>query len=255
MSSSERLKRATGCRGVTRRSFLADTGMGFTGLALGAILFRDGVARANTDPAAWRPPDGQPHFPPKAKSVIWIFLCGGVSHLESFDVKPELNKYAGKSIEETPYKDVLDPQRVNANIVGANPEHGNRKVIMPLQTGFKKYGKSGLVIGDWFQHVGACADDLAVVRSLYTVHNDHGAQLTWQTGRHPRELEHPTLGSWICYGLGSVNENLPEYVVLGVPTGDCCGGAFTHGAAYLGPEYGAAAAIARGHAEHHILRQ
>jgi hypothetical protein len=226
------------CCGITRRSFLADTGMGFTGLALGAMLFRDGVARANTDPAAWRPPDGKPHFPPKAKSVIWIFLCGGVSHLESFDVKPELNKYAGKSIEETPYKDVLDPQRVNANIVGANPEHGNRKVIMPLQTGFKKYGKSGLVIGDWFQHVGECADDLAVVRSLYTVHNDHGAQLTWQTGRHPRELEHPTLGSWICYGLGSINENLPEYVVLGVPTGDCCGGAFTHGAAYLGPEYG-----------------
>jgi len=212
--------------------------MGFTGLALGAMLFRDGVARANTDPAAWRPPDGKPHFPPKAKSVIWIFLCGGVSHLESFDVKPELNKYAGKSIEETPYKDVLDPQRVNANIVGANPAHGNRKVIMPLQTGFKKYGQSGLVVGDWFQHVGECADDLAVVRSLYTIHNDHGAQLTWQTGRHPRELEHPTLGSWICYGLGSMNENLPEYVVLGVPTGDCCGGAFTHGAAYLGPEYG-----------------
>jgi hypothetical protein len=77
-----------------------------------------------------------------------------------------------------------------------------------------------------------------VIRSLYTIHNDHGAQLTWQTGRHPRELEHPTLGSWICYGLGSMNENLPEYVVLGVPTGDCCGGAFTHGAAYLGPEYG-----------------
>jgi hypothetical protein len=211
--------------------------MGFTGLALGAMLFRDGVARAG-DPTTWRPPDGKPHFSPRAKSVIWIFLCGGVSHLESFDVKPELNKYAGKSIEETPYKDVLDPQRVNANIVGANPAHGNRKVIMPLQSGFKRYGESGLVVGDWFQQVGECADDLAVVRSLYTIHNDHGAQLTWQTGRHPRELEHPTLGAWICYGLGSLNENLPEYVVLGVPTGDCCGGAFTHGAAYLGPEYG-----------------
>jgi hypothetical protein len=170
--------------------------------------------------------------------VIWIFLCGGVSHLESFDVKPELNKYAGKSIEDTPHKEVLDPKRINENIVGANPAHGNRKVIMPLQTGYKTYGRSGLVVGDWFQHVGQCADDLAVVRSLYTVHNDHGAQLTWQTGRHPRELEHPTLGSWVCYGLGTLNQNLPEYVVLGVPTGDCCGGAFTHGAAYLGPQYG-----------------
>src|ERR1041384_7157387 len=93
-----------GCPGVTRRSFLYDTGMGFTGLALGAMLFRDGVpVRAEGIPSR---PDGKPHFPPKAKSVIWIFLCGGVSHVESFDVKPELNKYAGKSIYETPYKGV-----------------------------------------------------------------------------------------------------------------------------------------------------
>jgi len=212
--------------------------MGFTGLALSAMLFRDRVARAEEPDSNWRPPNGQPHFPPRAKSVIWIFLCGGVSHLESFDVKPELNKYGGKSIDETPYKDVLDPKRVNANIVGANPSHGNRKVIMPLQAGYRTYGQSGLVAGDWFKHVGECADDLAVVRSLWTIHNDHGAQLTWQTGRHPRELEYPTIGSWVCYGLGTLNENLPEYVVLGVPTGDCCGGAFTHGAAYLGPEYG-----------------
>ena len=179
-----------------------------------------------------------PHFPPKARSVIWVFLCGGLSHVESFDVKPELNRFAGKSIEETPYKDVLDPKRVEKNIVGGNPAHGNRKVIMPLQAGYKARGESGLVISDWFEEIGSCADDLAVVRSLWTIHNDHGAQLTWQTGRHPRELDHPTLGAWVCYGLGSLNQNLPEYVVLGVPTGDCCGGAFTHGAAYLGPEYG-----------------
>jgi len=217
------------CRGITRRSFLADTGMGFTGLALSAMLARDGFS-LKAAPTQIKPA--------KAKSVIWIFLCGGVSHLESFDVKPELNKYAGKSIDETPYKDVLDPKKVEKNIVGGNPSHGNRKLIMPLQTGFKAYGESGLVVGDWFKNIGECADDLAVVRSLWTIHNDHGAQLTWHTGRHPRELDHPTLGSWISYGLGSMNQNLPEYVVLGVPTGDCCGGAFTHGAAYLGPEHG-----------------
>ena len=222
----------SGCLGVSRRSFLADTGMGFTGLALGAMLFRDGAACA-AGAAGERP-----HFPARAKSVIWIFLCGGLSHVESFDVKPELTKYAGKSIDETPYQSVLDPKRINANIVGANPNHGNRKVILPLQAGHRAYGRSGLVVSDWFQSIGECADDLAVIRSLWTVHNDHGAQLTWHTGRHPRELEHPTLGSWVCYGLGTLNENLPEYVVLGVPTGDCCGGAFTHGAAYLGPQYG-----------------
>lgn len=224
------------CPGISRRSFLADTGMGFTGLALGAMLFRDGIARAEPHEHLWHPPTGEPHFKPRAKSVIWIFLCGGVSHLESFDVKPELNKYAGKSIEETPYAGVLATE--GKDVIGGNPKHGNRKTIMPLQTGYQTYGECGLVVGDWFRHVGQCADDLAVVRSLWTIHNDHGAQLTWQTGRHPRELEHPTLGSWVSYGLGSVNENLPEYVVLGVPTGDCCGGNFTFGAAYLGPEHG-----------------
>src|SRR5881409_2427456 len=99
---------SAGCSGVTRRSFLADTGMGFTGLALAAMLHQDGFARAATPVK----PDGKPHFKPKAKNVIWIFLCGGVSHVESFDVKPALNKYAGKSIESTPFKDVLNPDRL-----------------------------------------------------------------------------------------------------------------------------------------------
>ncbi len=221
------------CAGVSRRSFLADTGMGFTGLALGSLLFKDGNLRAEGE---WHLPNGKTHFPAKAKSVIWIFLCGGLSHLESFDVKTELNKYAGKSISETPYAAVANSE--GKNVVGANPVHGNRKTIMPLQTGFKAYGECGLVVGDWFKNIGECADDIAVIRSLWTIHNDHGAQLTWQTGRHPRELEHPTLGSWACYGLGSMNENLPEYVVIGAPTGDCCGGTFTYGASYLGPEHG-----------------
>jgi hypothetical protein len=227
-------KSSIGCPGVSRRSFLADTGTGFTGMALGALLFRDGIVRAEGAEPAWTPPSGHPHLPPRAKSVIWIFLCGGVSHMESFDVKPELNRFAGKSISDTPYASVLGTE--GKDVIGANPAHGNRKVILPLQTGYKPYGECGLVVGDWFRHVGECADELAVVRSLWTIHNDHGAQLTWQTGRHPRELEHPTLGAWVSYGLGTMNENLPEYVVLGVPTGDCCGGAYTHGASYLGPE-------------------
>src|SRR6185436_3579734 len=75
--------------GVSRRTFLADTGMGFTGLALSAMLWQDGVARGQEHAL----PDGRPHFRPKAKSVIWLFMCGGVSHVESFDVKPELNRY------------------------------------------------------------------------------------------------------------------------------------------------------------------
>src|SRR5258708_7350844 len=195
MSSHKESRSEQKCRGITRRSFLADTGMGFTGLALGAMLFREGVAQAAPPvaEAGRSESERKPHFLPKAKSVIWIFLCGGVSHVESFDVKPELTKYAGKSIEETPYKDALDPKKVNANIVGGNPEHIDRKILMPLQAGYKAYGQSGMVVGDWFKNIGECADDLAVVRSLWTLDNDHGAQLTFQTGRHVREGAHPTL--------------------------------------------------------------
>src|SRR5437868_4551720 len=96
--------------GITRlgrRAFLADVGMGFTGLALGAMLARDGVVRGN-ETRPWLPPDGKPQQPAKAKSVIWIFLVGGMSHTESFDPKPALNEHAGKTIAESPFKAVLD---------------------------------------------------------------------------------------------------------------------------------------------------
>src|SRR5438045_9793630 len=93
--------------GIHRRAFLADMGMGFTGLALGALLQRDGVVRASA-PASWTPPDGKPHFKPKAKSVIWLFMNGGVSHMETFDPKPMLTKFAGKTIADTPFKATHD---------------------------------------------------------------------------------------------------------------------------------------------------
>lgn len=213
--------------------------MGFTGLALGALLFKDGVAHANdTNSTEYRLPDGKPHFPPKAKSVIWIFMLGGVSHLESFDVKPELNKYPGKSIEETPFKELVDPQRIGKIIAEKEKTKKDiHKKIMPLQTGYKQYGQSGLVVSDWFPHIGSCADDIAVVRSLWTNDNDHGAQLTWHTGRHIRDGALPTIGSWATYGLGSMNENLPEFVVIGEPSAPCCGATWVHGSGYLGPEY------------------
>jgi hypothetical protein len=224
-------RRMQTCFPHSRRTFLADTGMGFTGMALSALLWQDGVGRAQEHAA----PDGQPHFAPKAKSVIWLFMCGGVSHVESFDVKPELNRFAGKTIAETPYRDVLNAE--GRDVIAGNPSHGNRHQLMGLNTGYRRYGRSGLMAGDWWRHVGACADDIAVVRSLWTNHNDHGAQLTWHTGRHPREGAFPTIGSWVTYGLGALNQNLPQYVVLGTPTGDCCGGSWTHGAAYLGAEH------------------
>jgi hypothetical protein len=221
---------------LSRRTFLADTGMGFTGLALGAMLQQDGLAKDGAE--GWRPPDGRPHFKPKAKTVIWFFMIGGTSHMESFDPKPELTRHAGKTIAESPYKATLNSPFVKQNVreVVAGL-HKVQPTIYPLQTGFKKYGQSGLEVSDWWPHVGSCADDLAVVRSLWTTDNNHGAQLQFHTGRHALEGPLPTIGSWVHYGLGALNENLPQFVVLGTPLADCCGGMNGHGANYLGPEH------------------
>src|SRR6476469_2815910 len=155
----------------TRRNFLAHS---FTGLALAAMLHRDGYAAPG---AAWSPPDGKPHYPPKAKSVIWLFMNGGVSHLESFDPKPMLTKYAGKTIAETPFKDTQDPEKLKlARVVVVNDANGQqRNRLYPTQVGFKKSGKSGIEVSDWFPHIGDCIDDLAVVRSMYTTDDNHGA--------------------------------------------------------------------------------
>ena len=199
-----------------RRSFLADMGMGFTGLALGAMLSRDGVVRANDDPT-WHPPTGQPHFTPKAKSVIWLFMNGGVSHMESFDPKPELTKYAGKSINETPYADVQNPEKLKlARVTVINDANGQqRNKIYPLQVGYKKYGESGIELSDWVPHVGSCVDDIAVVRSMWTTDDNHGAQTQFHSGRHMLDGEFPTLGAWVNYGLGSMNDNLPQFISMG----------------------------------------
>lgn len=214
-----------------RRQFLSDLGMGFAGVALSALLARDGVVRAEEG--------GQPAaIPAKAKSVIWIFLVGGMSHMESFDPKPELTKHAGKTIANSPHKAVLDSPYLKRNL--REFIEGNHKVqpqIYPLQIGYKKHGQSGLEISDWFPHLGGCADDLALVRSMWTTDNDHGAQLQFHTGRHALEGPFPTIGSWVHWGLGSLNDNLPSYCVLGTPLADCCGGVQGHGANYLGPEH------------------
>ena len=211
---------------TTRRTFLADAGMGFTGLALGSLLSDDGYAA-----------DAGTGQTPKASSVIWIFLAGGVSHMESFDVKPALNKYAGMTFEETPFKEFLDKERIEKNLAGAGMTIPPRKELMALNTSYQRYGECGLRVGDWFSHIGECADDLAVVRSLWTVHPNHGMQLTWHTGMHVREGAQPTIGAWASYGLGSMNEQLPKFVVMGKSIGGCCGGEFGHGASYLGPQH------------------
>ncbi len=202
--------------GIHRRAFLSDVGMGFTGLALGAMLAQNRVLRAEAVPD-WRPPDGRPHFTPKAKSVVWLFMNGGVSQAESFDPKPELTKYAGMSISETPHKDVQNPEKLKlARVTVINDANGQqRNKLYPLQVGFRKYGESGIELSDWVPHVGECIDDIAVVRSMFTTDDNHGAQTQFHSGRHMLDGEYPTLGAWVHYGLGSLNDNLPQFLSLG----------------------------------------
>jgi hypothetical protein len=203
------------CNRIRRRTFLADVGMGFTGLALGAMLGRDGFARAD-EHRTWSPPDGLPHFPPKAKNIIWVFLSGGVSHLETFDPKPLLNKYADKTYDETT---LPNPQKLpiflerSRSVVGFDREVMSK--IMPLQVGYRQHGQAGIEVSDWLPHLAGQVDDLCIVRSMYTTDNDHGAEFQMHTGRHTLDEQQPTIGSWISYGLGTENENLPQFIFLG----------------------------------------
>ncbi|NBO93002.1 MAG: DUF1501 domain-containing protein [Planctomycetia bacterium] len=195
------------CSGFHRRAFLADLGMGFTGLALGAMLAQDGMTRAAATPRGR----------PKAKSVIWLFMNGGISHMESFDPKPMLDKYAGKTIAETPYKSVQDPDKLKlARVVVVNDANGQqRNRILPTQIGFKKRGAAGVEVSDWFPNIGECSGDIAFVRSMYTTDDNHGAQTQFHSGRHMLDGEFPTLGAWVHYGAGTLNKNLPQFISMG----------------------------------------
>lgn len=201
-------------RDAHRRTFLADTGRGLASVALAAMLHRESRAAPE---GGWSPPDGRPHFPPTAKSIIWLFMNGGVSHLETFDPKPEIDKYAGKSISETPHKDTQNPEKLKlARVTVINDANGQqRNKLFRTQVGFKKRGTSGAWVSDWLPHLGDCVDDLSIVRSMYTTDDNHGAQTQFHTGRHMLDGEYPTLGAWVHYGLGSLNDNLPQFVSMG----------------------------------------
>lgn len=203
---------------LQRRTFLADCGMGITGLALGSLLQQDGVSRASEE-AAWSPPTGKPMFEPTAKSVVWIFLSGGYSQLETFDPKPALNKYAGKTFQETPFADPLKSpvhdKRSRSVIEKVREKYAK---IFPLQIGWKKHGESGIEVSDWLPHMASCVDDMCFVRNMWTTDNDHAAENQIHTGRHKLDETQPSVGAWVTYGLGSLNENLPQFLVLGGPT-------------------------------------
>ncbi len=207
---------------LDRRRFLTGTGLGFGSLALNSLLH--GSAPLTT-----------PLPPAKAKSVIWLFMRGGVSHMESFDPKPALNQHAGKTLPDSPYASVLDPEKfANQRVVVEGDANGQqRNKLYSLQTGFQQYGQSGTAVSDWFPHIGSRVDDISIIRSMYTTDNNHGAQVQFHSGRHMLDPHEPTIGAWVTYGLGSLNDNLPQFINIGPRFFDKRDG---H---YLGPAYDA----------------
>ncbi|MEZ6044063.1 MAG: DUF1501 domain-containing protein [Planctomycetaceae bacterium] len=197
---------------VTRRQWLSSLGSGCAGIALASMLHRDAVGAEQK----WTLPNGLPHYMPRAKNVIWLFMNGGLSHMESFDPKPMLNKYAGKTIAETPFADVQNPEKLAIERLRVPDANGNqRNEIYPLQIGYRKHGQSGIEVSDWFPHIAEHVDKLALVRSMWTTDSNHGAQVQFHSGRHQNDGHFPTLGAWVHYGLGSLNENLPQFISLG----------------------------------------
>lgn len=202
---------------ASRRAFLADLGMGFTGMALGAMLAEDGIARA-----ASQAPTGMPHHPPKARSVVWIFLSGGYSHLETFDPKPALNKYAGKTFDKTPFENPVNSPLHKKRFRSVPAEEINVRdvypTVFPMQVGWKKHGHSGIEVTDWWPHLANHVDDLCFIRNIWTTDNDHAAENQIHTGRHRLDEPQPSIGAWAHYGLSTLNSNLPKFAVLGGPT-------------------------------------
>mgnify|MGYP002628129406 CR=1 FL=1 len=216
-----------------RRRFLNDVTRGLSGVALLSLLQQEGLAKQRL--ANGTLIDGNPHAKPKAKSVIWLFMRGGLSHMESFDPKPMLNRYAGKTIGETPFAGVQSAGNLkNVRVVVVNDANGQqRNVLYPLQTGFRRYGQCGMEVSDWFPNIGGCTDDIAVIRSMWTTDDNHGAQVQFHSGRHMLDGRFPTIGAWVSYGLGSLNQNLPQFINIGPRFFD------TRDGHYLGPAYDA----------------
>jgi hypothetical protein len=216
----------------TRREFLWEAGAGFTGLALTGMLAADGFfgeqaqaapptpikpAVAPVNPMAPKPP----MFPAKAKSVIFLFMYGGPSQLDTFDYKPHLVGRDGQTITVRSFRDGNVPKQLK---------------LMEPKWKFKQYGKCGKFVSDLYPHTAEYVDDMAFIHSLYSDAPVHGsAMLQMNTGKILSGS--PSLGSWINYGLGTVNQNLPGFVVMTDTTGGPISGAKNWSSGYMPAAY------------------
>jgi len=213
----------------TRREFLWEAGAGFTSLGLLDLLSRDAFfgpkatgaeppapARAS-NPLAPRPP----HFAPKAKSVIFLFMYGGPSQVDTFEHKPKLYELDGKTIPVKTF--------------GRGGRKSEGRVVGP-KWAFKPYGQCGKLVSDLFPHLGRCVDDIAFLHAMTADSPIHGsAMLQMNTGKILSGS--PCLGSWVNYGLGPENENLPGFVVMLDPTGGPISGSKNWSSGYMPASY------------------
>jgi hypothetical protein len=183
---------------LTRRQLLARAGMGFASLGLASLLGSQEML-ASTAPTAT--PSGPltpkpPHFPAKAKRVIHLFMNGGPSHVDTFDPKPALARYAGQPL---PMEYLRTERRTGA--------------AFPSPFRFRKYGQSGIEVSELFPSIASCIDDIAVIRSMYADVPNHEPSLMLMNCGEAR-LIRPSMGSWVTYGLGSENQNLPGFIAM-----------------------------------------
>jgi hypothetical protein len=203
---------------TSRRDFLFHASGGLGGIALSGLLAAEARA-ASKNPLA----EKKPHFEPKAKRVIFLFMVGGPSQMDLFDRKPELEKRAGQPLPET-------TGRPKSQFTSGN------EVILPSTRKWAKYGQSGIEISDLMPHLAKRVDDICFLRSCWCTNTVHApAMYELHSGR--TLMGYPSLGSWVTYGLGSVSENLPAYCVMPQPEGVPEGGAPCWSNAFLPAVY------------------
>jgi len=199
-------------RPVTRRDMLRASACGFGNIALAALLGQNASADSSTAASILAP--NAPHFPPRAKRIIFLFMWGGPSHVDLFDPKPRLNADAGKPLSGTS--------------VGSDKNELGNLLASPFH--FSQYGESGIWMNELFPHLSRQVDRMCIVRSLHTEGSAHGeALLRLHTGQ--ANLVRPSVGAWVSYGLGSESDSLPAFVTISPPRGH--GGVQNYGAAFL----------------------
>src|SRR6476620_8847089 len=206
---------------ASRRSFLAQAGGGFGALALTSLLSDDRVLAATPSQSTDCPKP--PHFQPRVKRVIWLFMHGGPSHVDLFDPKPELVKLGGQPLPES-FGAVMTRRKVADN-----------PLLPPLKP-LRPRGQSGLEVSDFLPEIAQHADELCVIRSLNGDSVNH-PQSVYQMNTGSILMGHPSVGSWVAYGLGSENRDLPAFVVLPDPGGGLKGGPPACGSGYLPATY------------------